>query len=269
MSPGCGPLSGRPSATASSLPGVLAVTRSTPTPRSWTCISSACCAGERMRWPPAATMIRRPVCCAGRMRDSLEEERRAAIRERIECELALGRHASLVGELHHLLAQYPLDETFIAHQMIALYRSGRQGDALTLYRETRGRLVEEQGTEPGSALSELHQRILQRDPELAGKPATRQPARISPPQTLPARITRPDTLPPETAEFVGRDEELSQLVGEQGDAPRVSMIVGMPGVGKTALAVHAAHVLAGQYPDGVLYLNFHSHDPGSPSLKAG
>src|SRR5215472_16095062 len=67
-----------------------------------------------------------------RMRGSLEEERRAAILERVECELVLGRHAALVGELHHLLAQYPLDETFIAHQMMALYRSGRPGDALGL-----------------------------------------------------------------------------------------------------------------------------------------
>ena len=84
-----------------------------------------------------------------RMRDSLEEERRAAILERVECELALGRHADLVGELHHLLVAYPLDETFIAYQMTALYRSGRPGDALSLYRETRSRLVEEQGAEPG------------------------------------------------------------------------------------------------------------------------
>jgi DNA-binding SARP family transcriptional activator len=193
-----------------------------------------------------------------RMRDSLEEERRAAILERVECELALGRHADLVGELHHLLAQYPLDETFIAHQMTALYRSGRPGDALSLYRSTRSRLVDEQGTEPGTMLSELHQRILQRDPELAARPVSR----------LPARTPRPDTLPPETAEFVGRDEELSLLIGEQGDAPRVSVIAGMPGVGKTALAVRAARILSGQYPDGVFYLDFHSHDTGTPSLDA-
>jgi len=202
-----------------------------------------------------------------RMRGSLDEERRAAILERVECELALGRHADLVGELHHLLAQYPLDETFIAHHMTALYRCGRPGDALSLYRETRSRLVEEQGTEPGPVLSELHQRILRRDPELAGRaarPATAQAAR--PP---PARAARPDTLPPETAEFVGRDEELSLLVGEPGDASRVSVIVGMPGVGKTALAVRAARMLSGQYPDGVFYLNLHSHDPASPSLDAG
>jgi len=232
-------------------------------------------ADELWRGPALAGI---PGDWVARMRDSLEEERRAALLERVDCELALGRHATLVGELHHLLAQYPLDETFIAHQMTALYRSGRPGDALGLYRETRARLVEEQGTEPGPALSELHQRILRRDPELTGKPAARQPGRVSPPDTLPARVSRPDTLParvsrpdtlpPETAEFVGRDEELSQLIGEEGDAPRVSVIVGVPGVGKTALAVHAARILAGQYPDGVLYLNFHSHDPRSPSLDA-
>ena len=193
-----------------------------------------------------------------RMRDSLEEERRAAVLERVECELALGRHADLVGELHHLLAQYPLDETFIAHQMTALYRSGRPGDALGLYRQTRRRLVDEQGAEPGAALSELHQRILRRDPGLAAPAADR----------LPTRVLRPDTLPPEGAEFVGRSEELKLLTERQGDPPRVSVIEGMPGVGKTALAVHAARVVSGQYPDGVLYLNFHSHDRGSPSLDA-
>src|SRR5579863_2090347 len=120
-----------------------------------------------------------------RMRDSLEEERRAAILERVECELALGRHAALVGELHHLLAQYPLDETFIAHQMTALYRSGRPADALSLYRETRSRLVEEQGTEPGPMLSDLHQRILGHDPSLAAGLSGPHSGRAAPPDTLP------------------------------------------------------------------------------------
>jgi DNA-binding SARP family transcriptional activator len=191
-----------------------------------------------------------------RMRASLEEERRAAILERVECELELGRHADLVGELRHLLAQYPLDETFIAHQMTALYWSGRPGDALSLYRETRSALIEEQGTEPGPMLGELHQRILGRDPQLAVRAADQRPGRGS----------RPDTLPPKTAEFVGRDEELGLLTGEHGSIPRVAVIEGMPGVGKTALAVHAARSVSGQYPDGTFYLNLHSHDPGSPSL---
>ena len=193
-----------------------------------------------------------------RMRDSLEEERRAAILERVECELELGRHTDLVGELRGLMAQYPLDETFIAHQMTALYWSGRPGDALTLYRETRGRLVDEQGAEPGPVLAELHQRILRRDPQLAVRLATKrfdQAAQL-------------DTLPPEAMEFVGRTDELALLAREPGDAPRIAVIEGMPGVGKTALAVRAARTIASQYPDGTFYLSFHTHDPASPALDS-
>jgi DNA-binding SARP family transcriptional activator/tetratricopeptide (TPR) repeat protein len=191
-----------------------------------------------------------------RMRDSLEEERRAAILDRVGYELQLGRHAELVGELRHLLAEYPLDETLVAHQMTALYRSGRPADALSLYRETRSRLVDEQGTEPGPVLSELHQRVLARDPELAATPPGQRPGRAAP----------ADTLPPETAEFVGRRKELELLTGEYGTAPGIAIIEGMPGVGKTALAVRAARLVSGQYPDGTLYLNLHSGDPGGRSL---
>ena len=107
-----------------------------------------------------------------RMRDSLEEERRAAVVERVACDLELGRHAELVGELGGLLAQYPFDETIVAQLMTALYRSGRPADALSLYRDTRNRLVAEQGSEPGSALSDLHQRVLNRDPQLAAPTAS-------------------------------------------------------------------------------------------------
>jgi tetratricopeptide (TPR) repeat protein/DNA-binding SARP family transcriptional activator len=192
------------------------------------------------------------------MRDSLEDERRAAIVARVECDLELGRHADLVGELRPLLAQYPLDETLIAYQMTALYLSGRPGDALSLYRDTRSRLIEELGAEPGSALSELHQRILRGDPELA--------ARVS--RQGPARAPGADTLPPQAVEFVGRAEELGLLTGEGDLPPQVSAIEGMPGVGKTALAVHAARIASSQFPDGVVYLNCHAHDPGRPSLDA-
>jgi len=191
-----------------------------------------------------------------RMRDALEEERRAAILERVGCELQLGRDADLVGELQQLLAKYPLDETLVAHQMTALYRIGRPADALSLYRETRGRLVEEQGTEPGAMLSELHQRILGHDPSLAAKPASHRLAQVAP----------LDTLPPETTEFVGRDEELRVLTGERGSIPGIAIIEGMPGVGKTALAIRAARLVGGQYPDGAIYLNLRSHNPDSPAL---
>jgi len=191
-----------------------------------------------------------------RIRESLEEERRAAIVERVGCELELGRHADLVGELRQLLAQYPLDETLVAHQMTALYGSGRPADALSLYRETRSQLVAEQGAEPGPMLSELHQRILGGDPELAVRSSGQHPNWAAP----------PDTLPPETAEFVGRGNELGLLTREQGTTPGIAIIEGMPGVGKTALAVRAARQVSEQYPDGTLYLHLHSHGPGSPAL---
>ena len=197
-----------------------------------------------------------------RMRGSLEEERRATLLKRVECELELGRHADLVGELHHLLAQYPLDEAFIAHQMTALYGSGRAGEALSLYRGTRSQLIDEQGTEPGPALADLHQRILSQDPDLATGLAGPGPSRPL------SRIARPDNLPPEAAEFVGRWEELRRLTSEPGSGPQIQVIEGMGGVGKTALAVHAARAAAAQYPDGAFYLNFHTHDPGPPSLDA-
>ena len=240
-----------------------------------------------------------------RMRHSLDEERRAAIVKRIECELELGHHADLVGELRHLLAQYPLDEALIAHQMAALYGSGRPGEALSLYRDIRSRLIEEQGTEPGPLLSDLHQRILRHDPSLTVRPAGRRGGRAAP----------PDTLPPATAEFVGRTQELSLLTAVHGAAPghagrpghetapshattrvtrpprttgppqirllsrrsvssspgpcpRSASSRGWPGVGKTALAVHAARAVSAQYPDGTYYLNLHTHDPGHPALDA-
>jgi DNA-binding SARP family transcriptional activator/tetratricopeptide (TPR) repeat protein len=192
-----------------------------------------------------------------RMRDALEEERRAAIIERIGFELELGRHADLVGELRHLLTRYPLDETLVAQQMTALYRNGRQADALSLYRETRIRLIDEQGAEPAAVLSELHQRMLAGDPALASSPAGRSSGQ--------AAVA--DTLPPETTDFVGREDELRLLSEEHGSTPWIAVIEGMPGVGKTTLAVRAARQVCGQYPDGTLYLDLHSHDPASPPLQ--
>jgi DNA-binding SARP family transcriptional activator/tetratricopeptide (TPR) repeat protein len=192
---------------------------------------------------------------AARMRGALEEERRAALLERIGCELELGRHADLIGELRHLLASYPLDETLVAHQMTALYRNGRQADALALYRETRSSLVDGQGTEPGPVLAELHQRMLAADDGLSLRLAGR-----------PALAAAPDTLPADTADFVGRDDELQRLAREHGPGPWVAIIEGMPGVGKTTLATRAARLVTAQYPDGAFYLNLHSHDPQRPAL---
>jgi tetratricopeptide (TPR) repeat protein/DNA-binding SARP family transcriptional activator len=191
-----------------------------------------------------------------RMRDSLEEERRAAIVERVGCELQLGQHADLVGELRQLLAEYPLDETLIAHQMTALYRSGRPADALSLYRETRVRLVDEQGAEPGPMLSDLHQRILNSEMDPAVRPAG-QHHDVAPAGMPPAG--RPG--------FVGRQEQLDLLTGELGSTPGIAVIEGMPGAGKTALAIRAARLVSGQFPDGTLFLDLHAHDPRTGPLS--
>jgi DNA-binding SARP family transcriptional activator len=187
----------------------------------------------------------------GRLRDSLEEERRAATFRRIELELALGRHASLLAELAALVEQHPLDEELSAHRMSALFRSGRQSDALRAYREIRDRLAAE-GLEPTPELARLHQRILRHDPELAVTPAYRRPGQQQQPGTLPAVIS----------DFTGRIEELQAIAEGIGPAngPTLWVIHGMGGVGKTALAVHAGHQMAQRYPDAQLYLNLHGHD---------
>jgi DNA-binding SARP family transcriptional activator len=96
----------------------------------------------------------------------LEELRLAALERRIEAELACGRHVDLVGDLEALVAEHPLRERLRGFQMLALYRSGRQADALEAYRRARERLVDELGIEPGSALQDLERAILQQDPSL-------------------------------------------------------------------------------------------------------
>ncbi len=244
-------------------------------PGQLTCISSADCASRPAVWQQTAAgmaMVLREAdrlwrgpALAGirgdwiaRMRHSLEEERRAAIVERVECELALGRHTDLVGELGGLLAQYPLDETFIACQMTALYRAGRTSDALGLYIEARSRLIDEQGTEPGPALAELHQRILRHDPELFARPLRAE-----------AGEPLPDPLPPATQEFTGRDQEFAVLAEDRSDSPRIVVIQGAAGAGKTQFAIRAARILADYYPDGTLYLDLRAQDPVRPPLGPG
>jgi DNA-binding SARP family transcriptional activator/tetratricopeptide (TPR) repeat protein len=187
----------------------------------------------------------------GRVRESIEEERRAATARRIELELALGRHATLLAELAELAERHPLDEVLAAHRMTALFRSGRQADALRAFRETRARLVAE-GIEPGPELARLHQRILAHDPELAITPAFRRGG----------QQPQPNTLPPDIGDFVGREEEIRVLTEEAGpdDRPALRIIEGMGGVGKTALAIHAGHQMTQRYPDAQLYLNFRTHD---------
>ncbi|MCC3771373.1 AfsR/SARP family transcriptional regulator [Streptomyces sp. UNOC14_S4] len=174
----------------------------------------------------------------------LEEARLAAQESRIEADLALGRHAQLVSELTGLVAKHPLREHFRAQLMTALNRSGRQADALETYQEARRILVEELGVEPGQSLRDAHHAIL----------TGVRPVPVPTPPERPE--TRPDTLPIDIADFSGREAELatlSEITDEKH--PGVELITGMPGVGKSALAVHAAHLKDRDFPDGRLYIN--------------
>ena len=177
-----------------------------------------------------------------------------------EAELACGRHRDLVSELTVLHTEYPLREKFAALLMLALYRSGRQADALDLYARTDRRLRDELGIEPGAELRDLHQRILRADPALmtaAPEPAPPRPEAV--PRQLPAAVRH----------FTGRIGELKALtellgeVGEGGGTVVISAIDGMAGIGKTALAVHAGHRLAEQFPDGQLFVDLHGYTEGT------
>ncbi|MFJ3846589.1 AfsR/SARP family transcriptional regulator [Streptomyces albidoflavus] len=203
---------------------------------------------------------------AGVVRERLEEERRQAREERILLELDLGRHADLVGELREVVRHHPLAENSVSALMLALYRCGRQQEALALYRSTH-RLFTEQGLAPGPALQELHLRMLDQDGGLLVG------ARSDPVE----RPRRPHTLPRDVPHFTGRAAELTLLgVAPDGSgastsvsrALPVTLLHGMPGIGKTALAVHAAHRLTPHYPDAQLFLDLGSHG-GRPPREPG
>jgi len=159
----------------------------------------------------------------------LEELRLAALEDRIDADLALGRHAELAGELERLTRQHPLRERITAQLMIALYRSGRQADALEAYRSTRRTLVDELGIEPNRELKDLEQRILAQDPKLDVTAAVR--GAVAP--EAPAPAAPADAL-------VGREPELalaSPLIAAALSGRGAAILIGgEPGIGKSRLA---------------------------------
>ncbi|HET9139434.1 AfsR/SARP family transcriptional regulator [Actinophytocola sp.] len=187
----------------------------------------------------------------------LADERLAAEEGLARCELALGQILVALPRLVALCDAHPTREEARGLLMRALYLSGRQGDALAAYRSVRMRLIDELGVEPGEALRELHARIL--DGTLPAGPVPTTPQR--PVTTLPARpeVAAPNQLPPDIADFTGRTEQVERVLGLARSARgRVVAVSGAGGIGKSALAVHCAHRLAGDYPDGQLFADLHS-----------
>ncbi|HVL27238.1 MAG TPA: AfsR/SARP family transcriptional regulator, partial [Acidimicrobiales bacterium] len=170
----------------------------------------------------------------------LEDRRSAALEDRITAELALGRHGAVIGELAELVNAHPLQEGFRGQLALALYRAGRQSEALRALADARGTLREELGVDLGRPLQELETAILNHDPSLdraAPAPAPAGPA--SAPAPAPAVAAAPPPTVERGDRLVGRDAELAQLLAALDEAAtglRVALIEGEPGIGKTRLA---------------------------------
>ncbi|MFJ8955879.1 BTAD domain-containing putative transcriptional regulator [Streptomyces sp. NPDC102381] len=195
-------------------------------------------------------------------RTRLDEWRLQLLETRLDMDLEQGCHAEAVSALTALTADHPLRERLRELLMLALYRSGRQAEALAVYTDTRRLLADELGVDPRAGLSELQQRILQADPSLS-EPSAQPPEPSGTPQ-------RPAQLPATVPDFTGRASfvtELSETLAAAssesgtGSVMAVSAVAGIGGVGKTTLAVHVAHAARAAFPDGQLYVDLQGTSP--------
>ncbi|HZD22185.1 MAG TPA: BTAD domain-containing putative transcriptional regulator, partial [Acidimicrobiia bacterium] len=176
-------------------------------------------------------LVDSPVLLAEATR--LEERRLAVLESFIDARLALGHHTDLVSELRALVGQYPMREVFWSQLMMALYRSGRQAEALRFYQRAARLLRDDLGLDPSPDLQQLELRILRHDPTLS--------------MDIEA-VSRP--LPSLVSTFVGRGRELAE-VADLVRRRRLVTIVGPPGVGKTRLAIELGRHVEGEYPDDI------------------
>ncbi|MFD6243970.1 AfsR/SARP family transcriptional regulator [Streptomyces roseolus] len=188
---------------------------------------------------------------AENQRTRLEEWRLTLLETRLDIDLEVGAHAEAVSELTALTAAHPLRERLRELLMLALYRGGRQAEALAVYADTRRLLADELGVDPTPELSRLQQRILQGDAELA-RPVEEQAPAAAP-------VARPAQLPATVPDFTGRASFVRELgdrlATAEGSVMAVSALAGIGGVGKTTLAVHVAHEARPHFPDGQLYVD--------------
>jgi len=215
------------------------------------------------RGPALADLADEPFARAAAVH--LAEARMEAVEGRIAADLELGRHARLVAELEEWVAVHPLRERLRAQLMRALYGCGRQADALAVFRQTRALLVDELGIEPGPELREVEASILAGD--------------LRPDRTRPG-LGGQAQLPSDTASFTGRSDEMEQILalattqadGEADVTPGLIAICamdGMAGIGKTALALRAAHLLTSRFPDGRLFIDLHGHTDKVAAVEPG
>src|SRR6266516_3176651 len=204
--------------------------------------------------------------------ERLAELRLGAVELRITAELALGGHEQAVSELRRLLADHPLREGLWLLLMRALDGAGRHAEALEVYGPARDAISEQLGVDPGAELRQLHAELLAKD---TAAPAGVIPAGVVSPPEEPAPEPRqargakrggaqgPAQLPADVADFTGRDEQVKRLsdllsgTGASGDpgAVRIAVVAGAGGLGKTSLAVHAAHRVRRRFPDRQLYVD--------------
>ncbi len=204
-----------------------------------------------------------------------EERRLAAWEDCLGRELELGRHADVVGELAELAERQPYRERPVELIMLALYRSGRRPEALAAYRRLADRLREELGLDPSTELRGRHEQMLRGDSSLDPPPPDPTPAGAPgpPPDRLqpPGRPGSPAQLPADVPTFTGRRAELDRLdellAAEQSTAMPICAVIGPAGVGKTALAVHWAHRIAGRFPAGQLYVNLRGFGPSGTAVR--
>src|SRR6266550_7065320 len=171
----------------------------------------------------------------------LDELRLAALEDRIDADLELGRHGQLVPELERVVVEHPLRERPRAQLMLALYRAGRQADALAVYQQARKALVDDLGIEPGEALRKLERAILAHDQSLGiALPSIALPSNVS-----PRRVPTPPYP------LLGRERELAALADlVRRDDTRLVTLTGIGGIGKTRLALELVSRLAPEFPDG-------------------
>jgi DNA-binding SARP family transcriptional activator/tetratricopeptide (TPR) repeat protein len=195
------------------------------------------------------------------VRTDLEQRRLAAQEDLADAYLRLGRNADVIGRLTPLIREHPFRERVCGALMLALYRAGRQADALGAARDLRSALAEEHGLDPSEPIRDLERRILQADPSLDLTPhgdGVAHGDRRSAGRRVPAE------LPPAVAGFIGRADLLERMdrvvdCGRNGSAAPLLTLTGPAGVGKTALALHWGHRAACLFPDGQLFVNLHGY----------